>query len=119
MLNKTNIRLSGWKRLGIVLSVLWILGAWVKLDNDIGIWADKSAKTIYGLCMGNAKTGPDFDKCWQDQIDDKRKFRSDWSQPVDKVLTLVIYFIAPITMSWLFVYVCIWTFKWVRAGFKK
>ncbi len=114
------MRLNGWKRIGIVLSALWVVGISIKLHDDGGVWAVKNAKVLYDSCMSHAVVQQDFDKCWNDQISDVSKFKSDYflTNP-DFWLGFILYFVAPIMMGWLFVYICIWIFRWIKAGFKK
>ena len=63
-------RLNRWQRIGIVLSVLWAVGAWLYMEAAGSKAAEEAFKSSYALC----------------------------------------------TITWLLVYIIVWTVRWIRRG---
>jgi hypothetical protein len=84
-------RLSGWQRIGIILSVLWIPVGWV-------------------LAVKNVPGPPSLDyplsQICQDAQARMPKRYAPW------------FVLAPIPIAWLLVYIVVWIVRWVRRGFQ-
>jgi hypothetical protein len=93
-------RLNGWQRIGIVLSVLWmpvgaVLGAIV-------------AVAPYLTCIRHPQNEID----WCDTV-------YQYTFTAEHLLSAsALFAFAPIPIAWLFVYVAIWTLRWVWRGFQ-
>jgi hypothetical protein len=113
------MRLNGWQRIGVVLSVIWIVagGLWTRsvLIESQG----EFARTRYRMCLANHSVQPDgsipADTDWK-QCD--RQFDADWKRDVtnhgDGVNGLNAAFtLAPLLVAWLLVYAIVGL---VRSG---
>ena len=113
-------RLTGWQRIGIVLSILWCLGvlgfaakAYYEYSQEAAIEASNAE------CLATARKGPSAEE--KEKACGTLPPRSEASaqggaptSPVPGFLALLFF---PIVVSWLLVYVGMWTTRWVRAGF--
>ena len=113
-------RLTGWQRIGIVLSILWGLGvlglaakAYYEYSQEAAIEASNAE------CLDNARKAPSAEE--KEKACGVLPPRSEASaqgrtqrSPVPGFLALLLL---PIVVSWLLVYVGMWTTRWVRAGF--
>ena len=117
------MRLNGWQRIGVVLSVIWIVagGLWTRsvLIESQG----EFARTRYRMCLANHSIQPDgsipADTDWK-RCD--RQFDADWKRDVtdhwDGVNGLNAAFtLAPLLVAWLLVYAIVGLVRWIRAGF--
>ncbi len=103
-------RLSGWQRLGLVLTVCWAVGNFVGLrmyqyNNGLN-----AAHAALGLCTTAGKA---FDQCWSETSDFRRMSIEPYWPPVFLVA------LGPIPFVWLFGWVIIKTGRWVGAGFAR
>jgi hypothetical protein len=113
-------RLNGWQRIGIILSVLWVVGG--------------------GLLVRGAVKDEEYNNDWQESMvaqlsaADQAAVRArDLSKVSDGGLDVMyaaatsvdsrinsrtaIWTFGPLLLVWLLVYVVIWLTRWVRAGF--
>jgi hypothetical protein len=87
------MRTSGWRRLGIVLSVLWVFvgGFW---GNNIGVHEGDFAKAMYDVCLHGDS---DWAKCTADfEASYKRDIQYHW------YYAAFLAFV-PIPIAWLIV----------------
>lgn len=101
-------RLNGWQRIGIVLSVVWAIGALVY------VWQDHTARSathqkLYYKCM----FAPDGDTSLCDARD--QALRSASRRVTVDLLT---WSLAPIPIAWLLVWGLVALVRWVRRGFQ-
>jgi hypothetical protein len=102
-------KLNGWQRIGVVLSVLWMVGASLYVQTDRTDRAYKFANSMMSLCLDMVSPSP-------------KDCTSDYSHNVKIALNpfwpdAVILAIVPIPITWLLVYIIIGIVRWVRAGF--
>lgn len=104
------MRLNGWQRIGIVLSIVWAVGAAIHTRNDeIDFWKN-FASTGYTICM-EAKSA-DGAKCSAEMSEALMKLREPfWPNIAFNAL-------APVLSGWLVAYLALWIFRWVRRGFE-
>lgn len=110
-------KINGWKRIGVFVSVVWILVAWVHTfnsDNDI---ASKAISSNQVACDGNlaGKTGDawkkGFDEC-NKQADEALKQAMVGAREDAAIVALV-----PVPLGWGFAYLVLFLVRWVRRGF--
>jgi hypothetical protein len=108
------IRLNGWQRIGIVLSVIWAIGGGV-WGNSISIHEGDSALAILSplrsRCYETHHGPRDWTQCEQD-------FDRDYSEAIKYHwhYAAVVAFV-PILLAWLIVYAFISLWRWIRRGF--
>jgi hypothetical protein len=106
------VRLNGWQRIGIVLSVLWffVAGFW---GNRIAL-EDLGAGVVatYRLCLERSIQPDDDTKC-------NAAFMRDYPAAVESHWWYAAGFaLIPIPIAWLVVYGFVALFRWIKAGFK-
>jgi hypothetical protein len=98
----SGFQLNGWQRIGIVLSVVWLLvGAlwgwmwWIAPYRDCVESAQSAASVkILEFCERHHRWV--FDDAW---------------------LPALLVAVVPIPIAWLIVYIVIWLVRWIRLGF--
>lgn len=106
--SQRRLRLNGWQCIGILISVLWALGAWVYMNVIIAQAVQKAMTSWNEVCV-EGKLSPDLLACL---IKIAENERANWSG-LDLIAALV-----PILIAWLLVYIVVWTVRWVRRGFQ-
>jgi hypothetical protein len=99
------MRLNVWQRAGVVVSVLWAIGGgFYQRSHDV----DFAAKVAFGPCDMNkftvAKSYLDCGNAAYASV-----LKDEWMNAASVAFV-------PILLAWLFVYVAIWTVRWVWAG---
>jgi len=102
-------RLSGWQRIGVVVSILWLVGSFIIFSN-MQINAGKElANTVYSLCL-MGKYG-DANRCdYKAYLNMFTKGLPDWAD-------VAFSSIAPIPVFWLVGWGVIRVLRWIRTGF--
>jgi hypothetical protein len=105
-------RLNGWQRIGIILSVIWIIGG---------------GMLVHTIARDNA--APEFILSDDDfkalAANDMTKVSNEgliyMKNTIDReVSTLMVFWtLGPLVMVWGFVYLVIGLIQWVRAGFRQ
>ncbi|UDL87016.1 hypothetical protein LGH82_17510 [Mesorhizobium sp. PAMC28654] len=113
------MKLNMWYRLGIVISVLWILGdgLWVR-TSDIGK-ASSVAEFTAKVCIEAedaryeaTKKEPDLLKCEAEADKDFRLYlEGSWGN-------VAIGAFGPLLLGWLAVFIVLWVTRWMLAGRK-
>jgi uncharacterized membrane protein len=98
-------RLNGWQRIGIVLSVVWALGA------AAYVWQYKAD--------ANARTEKFYATCLQQRDDCDAKREALLSAQGRVTREKLFWALAPVPLGWLIVYGVVWLVRWIRAGFKR
>lgn len=103
-------RLNRWQRLGIVLSVLWALGAaFVERDKQIES-GNRHAQLMYKFCLDNPTKN--HEAC-------STEFRQNVVEGFEPSWGNVAFVaLAPILLAWILLWAVIKTFRWVMAGSK-
>lgn len=104
------MRLNGWQRIGLVLSVLWVLGAAIHVRNEQVNAADKLFQSQYRMCLEQA----DPVKNCGDTVSLQTAMDATayWSDAA-------FYAFGPVIAGWLIVLIAIRTLRWVSDGFSK
>lgn len=115
------MRLSGWQRIGIVMTVCWIIGGtpWVNKFAMDSLGAD--VLNEYRRCLDARSVQPDGtvppDTNWKPCI---AKFEADWSPAVSgHWFYAIIFILIPIPIAWLLGYGFLSLGRWIRAGFRE
>lgn len=105
--------MNGWQRIGLVLSVLWILGAgFYQRSADMQRAGDMGGFAMRA-CMEEQKLKGSFDfsRC-SDEFDKMFRVFAEHSWGNVAIVAFV-----PIPIAWLFVYLLVWLTRWIRRGF--
>jgi hypothetical protein len=118
--------MSGWQRLGVVISVLWLVGAPIYFVADM----NQTAFRVLGMCYsaGSSSDQTDFDRTQREATCNAQLEEMTWS--TQKLFnTLFTYnkdrgvlwamLLVPLVIFWLFEAVIIGTVRWVRRGFRR
>jgi len=111
------IKLNGWKRVGIVASLVWILGAYLYIHNSAISGSSEAISSIHVSCDADliGKTGDaytnGFNEC-NKQADDSLAVAI-----TDARLDGALAALAPVPLGWGFVYLVLFLARWVRRGF--
>lgn len=114
------MRINGWQRLGILISVAWLLAtSWAYFDE---LWNQPSEWTDY-LPHSSYEWVADLDFTQKAHEDEKRQGK-DFSygiyfmKPTFSISGFLTFSLSPILASWLVVYLVLYTFRWVKRGFQ-
>ena len=103
--------MNGWKRIGIILSVLWITGGGIWTRGVVMREMGSSAKAQLHTCTTLHPN--DTDPCFA-------KFDADWGRDVtDAGINTynAIFTFVPLLLAWVLFYVVAGLTRWVIAGF--
>lgn len=111
------MRLNGWQRIGVILSVLWALGAaWYQRDSDIHR-AEGAFHVAYQICHdiqdGATLRGKELnpEKCTAEG-------ERSWALALEGTWAGVAFVsMAPIPAGWIGAYLLRAIWRWVRTGF--
>lgn len=96
---------NGWSRLGVVLSIIY---AAVIFNQEMRV-RDFSVQ-LYDICM--AAPSRDSGLCMR-QLNERRAEENS-----ERVRNAAISALAPLPFFWIFAYIVIATFRWVKHGFE-
>ena len=106
-------RPSGWQRLGIVVSLTWLLCSFAGLRWVQYQQSEQFAQGSVNWCA-NSRTSDDwqknFNRCWEENAP-LRRVPIYWPP-------LFFFSLAPIPLFWFAGWAGIKTVRWVRAGFQ-
>ena len=104
------MRLNGWQRIGVVLSIIWAVGA-AEYERDRQIeQGNELAEFRYRLCMEtkSANANSCSEKLGKDL---KKAVEPFWGN-------IAFYSLAPVVAGWVVIYLIIIIVRWVKTGFK-
>jgi hypothetical protein len=101
-------RLSGWQRIGVVISVCWLIGSFVGLRLYQYNRGEDSARAFLSLCVTPTKT---FDQCWNEILPYRQSAMAPYWPPI------LFFSMVPIPIFWLVGWGTIKTVRWIKAGF--
>ena len=111
------VKLNGWKRIGIIASVVWILGAGLytydsQIEND-----SRSIASTHIECDSNlaGKTGDAWEKGFDEC--DKRADDSLALTITNARLAAALVALVPVPPGWGFAYLVLFLVRWVKHGF--
>ncbi len=103
------MRLNGWQRIGLVLSVLWALGAAIHERNKQVDAAHELFQSQYRMCLEQADAAKNCDNVSLQVAMDATAYWPD----------VAFYAFGPVMAGWLVVLITLRTFRWVSVGFSK
>jgi hypothetical protein len=134
------MKINGWKRIGIIASVIWVIGAWVTAVIVLGDQDLKRHAFYYGECAkirdemdqsarvecerkaGLSDTATAFNDCMEAY---RQKHRDTCGTPTQDIeregseereMATFLAFV-PVPFAWGFVYLVIFLVRWVKRGF--
>ena len=111
------MKLNGWKRIGIVASVVWVLGAGIH-TYDSEIERDSDFITSSHVKCDSDLPGTTGD-AYQKGFDDCNKIADDslaLAISNDRFNAVLVAFV-PVPLGWGFVYLVLFLVRWVRRGY--
>ena len=107
------MRIGGFVRLGILLSVAWIVGAGMYQNNEDLRKAEAFYQFAYNVCEQNkeVRLNPKNVDCSLEAQDETRPFRQARLGDV-----LIVAFV-PVPIFWLVVFLTLSIYRWLRRGF--
>ncbi len=109
------IRLNGWQRIGVALSVVWILSV-----SGCGaleyVQEGKPTYFFVDTVMVQLPPATNLDRPDRSLSHEEVFGRADRHFRVDR---LIVILLVPVVLFWALAYVCIFVVRWVAAGFKK
>ena len=106
-------KLNGWLRIGIVLSVLWVLVAGVYTNKMVTDQGKSTRSLIYSLCLNENAQSRDFDyKTCSKRADEF--YDSAVQHRLQDVLGIALI---PVPIFWLFGFIIFRVYRWVKKGF--
>jgi hypothetical protein len=115
------MKLNGWKRIGIIASIVWILGAGLYTDDSELDKASQLIADIHVRCDGNlpdyrkdeAAYEAAFHRCDKEAADSLAfAYKSAW-------LAAAIVAFVPVPLGWGLVYLVLFLVRWVKRGFMR
>ena len=108
------MKLNGWQRIGVVLSIVWIIGAGIYQRHADIQRASDSAGFAFRICSDNEQLKPeiDLDRCTK-EIENSYKI---WM--VGSWGNVAFFAFVPMLLGWVAAYVLIRVWRWVKTGFK-
>jgi len=106
------MKLNGWKRIGIVASIVWILGAGIYTLKATGNTDEKRASEIIQSCIEGGPYTKEFDDaCGRRGADYLRETgTSEWVEAASVALI-------PVPLGWGLTYLILFLVRWIRRGF--
>ncbi len=103
------MRVSGWQRLALVVSICWMVGAFIGMRANQYNNGVSAAQADMMICMNFPNAN--LQQC-RERNGTFRLAMIEWYWPPILLVTLV-----PVPLFWLFGWLALKTSRWVRAGF--
>jgi hypothetical protein len=104
------MRLNGWQRIGIVLSLLWTLCVSLWFLQHVSTVESPGIASVYlqRIAQPSAKLRGCRAKAEWFRDEARAEFRAGWPW----------FARGRVLIMWLLVYIVVWTLRWIRRGFK-
>jgi hypothetical protein len=109
------MQLGGWQRIGIILSIVWALGAAIYQRNADIEHAQDFMSLAYKACTESKLLNNDSD--WSSCDQESAKHWEIWLEGSWRNVALKSF--VPIPFGWGVAYLLLAIGRWVRTGFKK
>ena len=105
------MRVNGWQRIGVVLSVLWAIGAAIYVRSAQVKNADSLFQMEFSACLNEriATIKACSDKVSLQNAMDATAYWPD----------VAFFAFAPVIAGWLMAFITLKIFRWVKVGFSK
>jgi hypothetical protein len=109
------MRLNGWKRIGVVISVIWLLGAFMHTYNtETKEYWDREGPLRTACINANESRKA---QGWE-TFDCNKSYSDAWAAFKKQTIILAAAVaVVPIPFGWLFVYLIIGITRWIKVGF--
>ena len=104
-----SVKLNGWQRIGVVATLLWIVGGGIFTLIYLSNSADQYAKEISRLCYDLSKQVESCSDRYVEAYRNRMKYEG-WP------LTGLTAFVPPL-LGWPLTYLILFTTRWIRRGF--
>jgi hypothetical protein len=104
-------KLNGWQRIGVILSILWILGAAMHERNGQIELATMMAQSDREACSKSLAIA----ECSK-SLDDK--FTEHLALNSNRLENIAAASLIPALLGWLFAWLAVVVYRWVRVGFQ-
>lgn len=113
------LRLNGWQRIGIILTVCWVIGGGLWINGQVIDGLSAAVRGEQRRCIearsiqpdGTVPKDTDWGPCFE-------RFEAAFPAAVtNHWLYAAAYTLIPIPIVWLIVYAIIGLWRWVRRGF--
>lgn len=106
-----SIKINGWKRLGIIASVVWVIGAYfytlnAAMERNISLNVE-----IENSCAEVHRDEPN-DPCFQEAVDSAMR-----QLPGEREEAAIVALL-PVPVAWGVTYLVLFLVRWVRRGFQ-
>ena len=110
-------KINGWKRIGIIASLVWIIGAYLYAYSSAISKRSEDISSVHVTCDADltGKTGDAYTNGFKEcnkQADDSLSLAIRDAR-LDGVLAALV----PVPLGWGFAYLVLFTAGWVRRGF--
>lgn len=109
--DKSLERPTGWQRIGIVFSVLWVLGSFGHVFSSHVKDQSNSRSWRYEYCQTYENKKP-LD-CWEEAV----KYSKIPYTVTNLSYDATIYSFLPIALGWFLSFIFVRTYRWIRSGF--
>jgi hypothetical protein len=107
----------GWRRIGIVLSILWFVGfgffIWSRTTSDAADFYGHQLRFCYAI-LDTDKNWPNYERCKDDAA---KLFSFTFDQNVKGIPILIGVDLASVAIGWLLVWCVVAIVRWIRRGF--
>ena len=105
------MRVNGWQRVGVVLSVLWAIGAAIYIRSAQVQNANSLFQMKFSACL-NEKSAT-IEACSNKvSLQNAMNVTTYWPD-------VAFFAFSPVIAGWLVAYIALKTFRWVNVGFSK
>jgi hypothetical protein len=127
------MKLNGWQRIGVVISILWALGAGIYERKSTVEYSYQFYSNSLEYCRSAAKRAQEYEglvsrdvlaasKAWENSYWDCNKQSLETADKIrgfnsNAVLSVLAVSLLPIVFGWLLALLSIKIFRWIRVGF--
>jgi hypothetical protein len=105
------VRLNSWQRIGIVLSVLWVLFVSMQFFQNAGDVNGPGISSVYLQCISEPDAHRSVCKARAEWFREQAisEFRAGWPW----------FALGPVLVVWLLLYSILWTVRWIKRSFQR
>lgn len=107
--------INGWKRIGVVASVAWAIGAYIHVFDTVYGEGQRISIESDKICDDSAYNGGTSESVEQCDIDMNKSLDEDRHVSAEYAAFGAVL---PIPIGWGFAYLLIFIVRWIKRGFK-